>query len=836
MLNNFKINFVSTFINERHFPETLFLLMNEVKVMRKNKIVLFLSVLYSSSSLAVIDITPSHVEVHGAQCQSGFRLLKSAEAKHLSSVLYDNGKIDMWGRYFLDNGKTLAITHDNSIGVAHDAFEYIVNIEDNDPTIPTGESLCTEKHGNFYAIDASSDTKYQKITYNELAINQALDKGILHTTTTDRVSQAKYGNNLVNRVKILIKINDDSSAHFMIRAVGEDSNPDAEVSVDRGKNWGYVGLVGEIKGQRLRMRYNSTSDLALGPTPQLLDSFLYTAGSGTPVMKYWDFKLNLTESIGKGYALVTLNVFSDKAQKQLFEKTNLSLELNKAEYFPDTGVTVTGDSLLSSPIHFRTDAYSQNQWSSYHLLYSTSAQAINDQYFSGKHIGVIASTTQKDPYASDVDNLILAQQTAIPLSLPAARHRQKRCLEDFLQAVQSLGTWAVARMLGEPSICGVQNNQPIANVPPLIVEESEPIGNSDNVVYEVIEVQPHSDNPDAFNTAMNVLACDDNLNTDTNEGTCTPEQNEAISLMGDLTLEELGAVINEVQEYLNLSTHGAPGAALSVDTGDSHLDHFINQNPEIAIGFLNSAMIIANASDVKPSKPVSRRTKIGKPRNDNVLTGSCASNDRELGDDDGFCIQNIRKRANKKLRETAVSLPPRMQTGGQYYRREADSRDFHNMIRTFGNSGVSSRIGTYELAANTWAIGRDGAAPGNNQRFVVLSDPDNGRGGRATFGLRHIWTNKEGGHQNDFMRLGFHNQEMLARMLMAALTSIDSNPRITTRRSLNGQRRDYAAVRFVYGRYHYLLTNVTIVVASDGYIITAYPAPNAKLEVLEDEF
>ena len=123
-------------------------------------------------------------------------------------------------------------------------------------------------------------------------------------------------------------------------------------------------------------------------------------------------------------------------------------------------------------------------------------------------------------------------------------------------------------MLGEPSICGVQNNQPIANVPPLIVEESEPIGNSDNVVYEVIEVQPHSDNPDAFNTAMNVLACDDNLNTDTNEGTCTPEQNEAISLMGDLTLEELGAVINEVQEYLNLSTHGAPGTALSVDAGD----------------------------------------------------------------------------------------------------------------------------------------------------------------------------------------------------------------------------------------------------------------------------
>ena len=123
-----------------------------------------------------------------------------------------------------------------------------------------------------------------------------------------------------------------------------------------------------------------------------------------------------------------------------------------------------------------------------------------------------------------------------------------------------------------------------------------------------------------------------------------------------------------------------------------------------------------------------------------------------------------------------------MQTGGQYYRREADSRDFHNMIRTFGNSGVSSRIGTYELATNTWAIGRDGAAPGNNQRFVVLSDADNGRGGRATFGLRHIWTNKEGGHQNDFMRLGFHNQEMLARMLMAALTSIDSNPRITTRK------------------------------------------------------
>ena len=191
------------------------------------------------------------------------------------------------------------------------------------------KSLCTEKHGNFYAIDASSDTKYQKITYNELAIDKALSNGVLHTTTTDQVSQAKYGNNLISRIRLLVKVNDDSSAHFMIRAVGEDSKPDSKVSVDLDKNLGYVGLVGEIKGQRLRMRYNSTSDLALGPTPQLLDSFLYTAGSGNPVMKYWDFKLNLTESIGKGYALVTLNIFSDKAQKQLFEKTNLSLELNK---------------------------------------------------------------------------------------------------------------------------------------------------------------------------------------------------------------------------------------------------------------------------------------------------------------------------------------------------------------------------------------------------------------------------------------------------------------------------------------------------------------------------
>ena len=49
------------------------------------------------------------------------------------------------------------------------------------------------------------------------------------------------------------------------------------------------------------------------------------------------------------------------------------------------------------------------------------------------------------------------------------------------------------------------------------------------------------------------------------------------------------------------------------------------------------------------------------------------------------------------------------------------------------------------------------------------------------------------------MQHGFHNREMLAHMIMAALTSVDGNPRITTRTGEGGQRRDYAAVTFVYG-------------------------------------
>ena len=76
---------------------------------------------------------------------------------------------------------------------------------------------------------------------------------------------------------------------------------------------------------------------------------------------------------------------------------------------------------------------------------------------------------------------------------------------------------------------------------------------------------------------------------------------------------------------------------------------------------------------------------------------------------------------------------------------------------------------------------------------------------------------------------------MLARMIMAALTSVDGNPRITTRTGEGGQRRDYAAVTFVYGRYHYLFTNVAIVVGSDGYVITAFPTRDSRLSTLEDE-
>ncbi|PNQ54109.1 hypothetical protein C1141_17635 [Vibrio agarivorans] len=796
---------------------------------------LFLSVVYSTSSLAIIDITPNHVEVHGEQCESGYRLLKPAEASKLSGSLYNQNKIDMWGRYFLDNGKTLSINYDNSINVVHDAFEYIVNIEDNNSNIPTGQSLCTKQNGSFYAVDTSSETKYQKIIYNELAINQVWNNGVLHTTTTDQISRVKYGDNLISRIRILIKVNQDSSSSFMIRAIGEDSTPDSGISVDQDRNWGYVGLVGDIRGNELFMRYNGTGERALCPTPSLLNSFLFTPGSGNPLMKYWEFKLNLKEDVEEGYVLVTLNIFSDKAQKQLFEKTNLSLEINRADYFPETGISVMGDSLLSSPIHFRTDEYSQNQWSSYHLLYSTSTEAINDRYFSGKHISVLSSSVQENRYASDLSNLILAQQTTIPLALPSTHRRQKRCLEDFIQSLQSLGAWAFARWLGEPSVCGIKSHQPTANVPPLIVDDPQLTGNSNNVVYEVIEVQPHSDNPDGFNTAMNVLACGDNVNTDTNEGECTTEQNEAINLMGDLTRNQLSTVINDVQEHLNLSAQGA-STALSVNTGNSHLDFFINGNPEVAIDLLNSAMQIANVSNVKQDKLVSRRTKKGKKRNDNVLTGSCAHNDPEVKDDDSSqCVQKIRRRANKKPTETVVSLPPLLQTGGRYFTRSSDSSNFHNMLKAFNNSGVSSRMSMNELTGHTWAVAYDGVASGNNRNFIILSDANNGRRGRASFGLEHIWTNKDGGHQGDFTRHGFHNRDMLAHMLMAALTSVNSNPYITTRTGEGGQRRDYAAVTFVYGRYHYLFTNVAIVVGSDGYVITAFPTRGSRLDIIEDE-
>ncbi|MBU2899009.1 hypothetical protein [Vibrio hepatarius] len=803
--------------------------------MNKSKIIFLLTALYSTHSLAIIDLTPSHIEVQGEQCENGYRLIKPAEAKELSIQLYNQNKIDVWGRYFLDNGKTLSITQDNSINVVHDAFEYLTNISDNDPSIPTGQSLCTKKKGNFYAIDTSSETKYQKIIYNELAIDTDLSDGVLHTTTTDQVSDIKYGQNLISRIRVLVKVATDNRTSFMIRAVGENPTPDPQVSVDGYGNLGYVGLAGTINGKTLRMRYNGTGDRALGPTPRLLDSFLFTPGSGYPLMKYWEFKLNLEESISEGYVLATLNVFSDKAQKQLFEKTNISLELNDAEYFPETGVTVVGNSLLSSPIHFRTDEYSQNQWSSYHLLYSASSEAIDERYFSGKHIGALSNSTQENKYADDLQNLILAQHTAIPLELPTAHRRQKRCVEDFIQSLQSLGAWAFARWLGEPSVCGVQNHQLIANVPPLIVDEPQPTGNNSNVVYEVIEAQPHSDNPDAFNTAMNVLACDDNVNTDADEGTCTTEQNEAINLMGDLTHTQLGTIINDVQEHLNLAAQGA-GPALSVDTGNQHLNDFINHNPEAAIDLLNSAMLVANASNVKPDKLVSRRNKKGKKRNDNVLTGSCANNDPEVKDDDGYqCVQKIRRRANIRPTETVVSVPPLLQTGGQYFTRSTDSSNFHNMVLAFNNSGVSSRMNRNEVSANTWAIAYDGAPAGNNRRFVVLSDANDGRRDRFGFGLTHIWTNRDGGHQRDFMQHGFHNQEMLARMIMAALTSVDGNPRITTRTGEGGQRRDYAAVTFVYGRYHYLFTNVAIVVGSDGYVITAFPTRNSRLSTLEDE-
>jgi len=392
--------------------------------------------------------------------------------------------------------------------------------------------------------------------------------------------------------------------------------------------------------------------------------------------------------------------------------------------------------------------------------------------------------------------------------LPTAENRQRGCIEELIQSLQSLGTWGLTRFFGEPSASGIQNHQPMEN--------------SDNVVNEVIKTQPHSNNPNAFNTARNVLACDDNVNTDANEGTCTTEQNDAINLMKDLTLDQLAAVINNVQEHLDREEQGA-GPALSVNTGNHDLNDFINFNPELAIDMLNNAMKIASASNVKPK----RRAKKGKNRQDNVLTGAGSNGNAEIDTDDVFqLVTNLRKRTNKKPK---VAL----QTGGQYFTRSSDSPNFNTMINKFNHSMNSSRMGINDLKIHTWAIANDGEAAGSDRRFVVLSDANNGRNGeRAGFGLEHIWTKKQGGHQDDFMLRGINNRDMLARMIMAALASTAGRPQITTRTGEGGQRRLYAAVTFESAGSNYLFTNVVIVVGIDGFVITAFPTKNSTLSLL----
>lgn len=439
--------------------------------------------------------------------------------------------------------------------------------------------------------------------------------------------------------------------------------------------------------------------------------------------------------------------------------------------------------------------------------------------------------------------------------------RKKRCVEDWILAATTFGSWFVERIfLGADSACSLDGTSDataahrdltLVEVVPFV--EARP--SLDHAVYEAAAYP--DDEASAFARAAGILFCGDDIangGTGSNDA-CTTQEHAALTAIGALSPRTVRRLVDQIAG-IGSSAHAE---TQPLRTGNTRLDQWLNADWARASNALDAALAVVAVSDaaLAPEQPIAAGggnavlVKASCAHGDALDDGDRAAasdDDDSNGNDDAWqeCTKKSQKKAGTQGKRFAI--PPLVQSHGQYHMRPAEpfaqlprSDPFRRLIARFNASGRSRPGGITEsqFPLMTRAIAIDGARTGDNFGIVFLNDATDRREPgrrRFSFGLEHIWAPGTGGgdnagHRGDWAALDglpVDSPNLLAHVVMAALTDVNADY-VQQRADAKGNRaRTYRSFRFAYSGALYLIKDVRIILGQNGMVITAYPLVGAK--------
>jgi len=437
--------------------------------------------------------------------------------------------------------------------------------------------------------------------------------------------------------------------------------------------------------------------------------------------------------------------------------------------------------------------------------------------------------------------------------------RKKRCVEDWILAATTFGSWFIERLLlGADSACSLDGASD-ANAPhrDLALVEIVPFiqarPNIDHAIYEATAYP--DDEASAFARAAGILFCGDDIangGTGSNDA-CTVQDHAALTAIGALSPRAVRRLLDQIAGI----GASARGETQPLRTGNTRLDQWLNADWTRASNALDAALSVVAVSDaaLAPEQPMAAGGGSAV-----LVKASCAHSDAfgephpaavsEDDDSNRNAWQACTKKSQKKVgtQGKRFAVPPLVQSHGQYHMRPAEafadlrrSDPFRRLIAQFNASGRSRPGGMTEsqFPLMTRAIAVDGARTGDNLGIVFLNDAtDRRQPGRRrfSFGLEHIWAPGTGGgdnagHRGDWAALDglpVDSLDMLAHIVMSALTDVNADY-VQQRPDAKGNRpRTYRSFRFTYSGALYVIHDVRVILGQNGMVITAYPLVGAK--------
>lgn len=756
----------------------------------------------SLNAVPIIDERPIYINDYNCPLPI-FRYLKPQEAVWLSQ----RGYLERFGNgtYLLDNNSAIKYAASKLPEIFHD---YEGEYE---------KSLCfANEDTKFFSVNLGSKDKIDKYFYNEKILEGLIFDGIEEKLATDKINLSLDTQKFIQRLRILVKVENDTSFILRPASWGENDDSLALPSYDNPQKYAYSQINVILKDNRIHFFFSgSLFDEQQPSAPTFSRATGNREFPSTINMRQWVYVKPTNPQ--SEYILATLYFANNDIKEELNLSSNIMVEFKEAS-FKNGVISVNNALSVYEKIYLNADDYTMKQWVKSNLLLLD-----DDKSLYGTH-----------KEAKDIENnsqVLLFQQTAFPTEKGIEHHEDRRCIEEYIEAIRTLGVSVFERIWGAPSVCDIHSEPNLLPIIPIVEEQITSLPDT-VTINDAENVGLGPDNEDDFDTAMGALAFGDNIHSNENEGRSTAEERSAARAIGDLSNRVISSLLREVRDYNNDAAAGA-AAALNVHSGDSELDRFINANPSEAEALLNTAILITNTSDSRDyiSQPVSLRKRKNEKRKKGVVAARCTQQPPEHDATGWTCVTKAKRKLKKT--EPTIAVPSNIQRGGVYYTRNRQPNDFEALAIEMRVSGLGFPPGysQQDMLTNVWAYARDGAITGQNRNIIYLPDAQHGsqqqrRTMRFRYGLSHIFTDNEGGHKKDWAALGIRTRDHLANMIMSAVTSTVA-PTIYTRDQTR-QRREYSYVTYTYQGQVHTITNVVIVVGANGMIITAYPTNKSK--------